>query len=70
MEFASDIAAGPPLAHAATKRMVRSFLDEGVRGADGHVGDIAAALFATEDLQGAVQTFLDEGPGKATFEGR
>jgi enoyl-CoA hydratase/carnithine racemase len=70
MEFANDLAAGPPHAHDATKRMVRSFLDEGVRGADGHVGDIAAALFATEDLQKAVQTFLAEGPGKATFEGR
>jgi hypothetical protein len=34
------------------------------------VGDIAASLFATEDLQNAVQTFLKEGPGKATFEGR
>jgi hypothetical protein len=34
------------------------------------VGDIAAALFATEDLQQAVQTFLEQGPGKATFEGR
>lgn len=25
---------------------------------------------ATEDLQGAVRSFLDEGPGKATFQGR
>jgi enoyl-CoA hydratase/carnithine racemase len=71
MEFADDLAAGPPRAHDATKRMVRAYLDEGgVRGADSHVGDIAAALFATEDLQKAVQTFLEEGPGKASFEGR
>ena len=70
MAFANDLAAGPPRAHEATKRMVRSFLDEGVRGADGHVGDIAAALFETDDLQQAVQTFLAEGPGKATFSGR
>jgi hypothetical protein len=27
-------------------------------------------LFHTEDLQNAVKTFLAEGPGKATFEGR
>jgi enoyl-CoA hydratase/carnithine racemase len=71
MEFAQQLGAGPPKAHDATKRMVRAFLDEGgVRGADAHVGDIAAALFATEDLQKAVQTFLEHGPGKATFEGR
>jgi enoyl-CoA hydratase/carnithine racemase len=71
MAFARDLAAGPPKAHDATKRMVRAFLDEGgVRGSDAHVGDIAASLFATEDLQKAVQTFLEQGPGKATFEGR
>lgn len=70
MDFAADLAAGPPRAHEATKRMVRAYLDEGVRGADSHVGDIAAALFGTEDLQNAVQTFLEQGPGKATFQGR
>jgi enoyl-CoA hydratase len=71
MEFAAHLAIGPPKAHDATKRMVRAFLDEGgVRAADAHVGDIAASLFATDDLQNAVQTFLEQGPGKATFEGR
>jgi len=70
-KFAEQLAVGPPRAHDATKRMVRACLDEGgPRGADAHVGDVAASLFATEDLQNAVQTFLKEGPGKATFEGR
>jgi enoyl-CoA hydratase/carnithine racemase len=27
-------------------------------------------LFGTKDLQGAVKSFLSEGPGKASFEGR
>jgi hypothetical protein len=31
---------------------------------------VAGALFATADLQNAVRSFLTEGPGKATFEGR
>jgi enoyl-CoA hydratase/carnithine racemase len=71
MKFAQQLADGPPKAHDATKRMVRAYLDEGgPRGADAHVGDIAASLFATEDLQKAVQTFLEKGPGHATFEGR
>jgi enoyl-CoA hydratase len=70
MEFARDLAAGPPKAHDATKRMVRAFLDEGVRGADARLGEISAALFATEDLQNAVQTFIEQGPGKARFQGR
>jgi len=70
MAFAERLAAGPTLAHAATKRMVRAFLDEGVRGADARIGEISGSLFGTEDLQGAVSKFLEEGPGKATFRGR
>jgi enoyl-CoA hydratase len=70
MRFAERLAAGPTKAHAATKRVVRAYLDEGVRGADARMAEIATPLFATEDLQHAVRTFLEEGPGKATFEGR
>ena len=70
LRFAQRLAAGPTVANAATKRVVRAFLDEGVRGADARMGEIGAPLFDTEDLQAAVQRFLDEGPGKATFEGR
>ena len=33
-------------------------------------GDGDLELFATEDLQDAVRSFLAEGPGKATFEGK
>ena len=58
------------VANAATKRMVRAFLEHGVRGADARVGENGAPLFGTQDLQSAVETFLREGPGKATFEGR
>jgi enoyl-CoA hydratase len=70
LEFAHRLAAGPTRANAATKQMVRAYLEHGVRGADERVGEIAAPLFATEDLQNAVRTFLEKGPGKATFEGR
>jgi enoyl-CoA hydratase/carnithine racemase len=70
LSAAHRLAAGPTRANAATKRMVRAYLDHGVRGADERVGEIAAPLFATQDLQNAVRTFLEQGPGKATFEGR
>ena len=70
LSFAKELAAGPTRAHGATKRMVRAYLQHGVRGADDRVGEIAAPLFATEDLQNAVRSFLEEGPGKATFKGR
>jgi enoyl-CoA hydratase len=70
LSLARRLAAGPTKANAATKRMVRAFLEHGTRGADERIGEIAAPLFETEDLQRAVKSFLEEGPGKATFEGR
>jgi enoyl-CoA hydratase len=70
LRFAQRLAAGPTAANAATKRVVRAFLDEGVRGADARVGEIAAPVFGTEDLQRAVESFLEHGPGQAEFEGR
>lgn len=69
-QLAQRLAAGPTQANAATKRVVRAQLDHGVRGADAATADIVPPLFATEDLRRAVRTFLEEGPGKATFEGR
>ena len=36
----------------------------------GHARASSRELFATEDLQNAVKSFLADGPGKATFEGR
>ena len=68
--FAMDLATGPTRAHAATKQIVRATLEGGVAKADAVVPEVAGALFDTEDLKGAVQSFLEHGPGKATFEGR
>lgn len=70
MRFAHRLAAGPTKAHAATKRIVRAFSDHGVEGADEITPEQFAGLFATEDLQNAVRSFLAEGPGKASFEGK
>jgi enoyl-CoA hydratase/carnithine racemase len=70
MRFAHRLASGPTVAHAATKRIVRAYLEGGVDQADEVTPGVFAGLFATEDLQNAVRAFLEEGPGKATFEGR
>jgi enoyl-CoA hydratase/carnithine racemase len=70
MKFAERLASGPTKAHAATKRIVRAFSDGGIERADQVTPDQFAELFATEDLQNAVRSFLAEGPGKAKFEGR
>jgi enoyl-CoA hydratase len=69
-DLAARLAAGPTRAHAATKRIVRAQSDAGTRAADAVVPEVAGGLFATQDLQRAVRSFLEQGPGKATYEGR
>lgn len=66
----SKLAAGPTKAHAMTKHVIRRFLDGGVSSADKAIREDAGELFATEDLQQAVETFLDKGPGNAEFNNR
>lgn len=70
LEFTLALATGPTVAHAATKRVLAHFESGGVAEANEHVTAIAAELFDTEDLRGAVRSFLADGPGKATFSGR
>ncbi len=70
MRFAERLASGPTKAHGATKRIVRAYCDGGIERADEVTPQQFAGLFATEDLQNAVRSFLAEGPGKATFEGK
>ena len=70
MRFAHRLASGPTKAHAATKQIVQAFRRGGVEEADRETADAAGGLFETEDLKNAVKSFLEEGPGKATFEGR
>ena len=69
-ELAGTLAAGPTVAHAATKAVVRAYLAGGVAQADAEVPAIAGALFDTEDLRAAMRTFLTDGHGRAVFEGR
>lgn len=70
MRFAHRLASGPTHAHAATKRIVRAYCRGGVDEADRVTPEQFAELFATEDLQAAVRTFLEKGPGHAEFRGR
>jgi enoyl-CoA hydratase/carnithine racemase len=69
-DFARRLAEGPTRAHAATKRLVRAQVEASARAADALVPEVAGALFATDDLRNAVRSFLEHGPGKATYEGR
>jgi enoyl-CoA hydratase/carnithine racemase len=68
--FAERLAAGPTVAHAATKRMVHTALDDGVEAADAALPAEGARVMASADLQAGARTLLAEGPGKAKFQGR
>ena len=68
--LALRLANGPTRAHAATKAIVRAQLAGGTRAADEVTPEISGALFGTADLKNAVASFLQDGPGKATYEGR
>ncbi|HEV7483171.1 MAG TPA: enoyl-CoA hydratase/isomerase family protein [Solirubrobacterales bacterium] len=69
--LAEELAAGPTRAHAMTKHILRRFREGGLPAADEATRTEAADLFATEDLQNAVKTFLEHGgPGHAKFQGR
>jgi enoyl-CoA hydratase/carnithine racemase len=68
--FARRLAEGPTLAHAATKRMIRLAVDEGVQAADDALPETGARVIASQDLQSGARTLLEKGPGHATFEGR
>jgi len=70
LAFVERIAAGPTQAFGAAKDILRHFESGGVPEANAHVTAIAAELFDTQDLQDGMESFLRDGPGKATFTGR
>lgn len=69
-ELAAELAAGPTRAHAATKQVIADYLEGGIELANDRVPAVAGDLFATDDLQNAVKSFLEVGPGKAIFSGQ
>lgn len=69
-EYTRRLAAGPTVAHAATKQLVSTAVRDGVRAADAVLPPVSGPLFASEDLRGAVASFLADGPGRATYRGR
>lgn len=69
--LAAELAAGPTLAHAMTKRVMRSYRDGGVAAGDATASEGAASLFASEDFRRAVEAFLRDGPGAdVAFRGK
>lgn len=70
LDLAATYARGPLAAQALAKRAIDEGLDttlaEGLRLEQ----DLFVEVFGTEDARIGVQSFLENGPGKATFTGR
>jgi enoyl-CoA hydratase/carnithine racemase len=68
--MARKFAAGPPLALAAAKRAIDEGLDGDLDRGLALESELFAALFDSEDQKAGMRSFLEHGPGKATFTGR
>ena len=70
VEYASQFAAGPALALAAAKKAVDNGLEVDLRTGLDIESELFAATFASEDARNGMASFVENGPGKATFTGR
>ena len=70
LAMARRFAAGPPLALAAAKQAIDDGLDLTLPQGLALETRLFSGLFGTEDQQTGMRSFLESGPGKATFTGR
>jgi len=68
--WAEQFAEGPALALAAAKAAIDGGLDTDLGSGLRLESHLFASLFATEDAANGMRSFIDNGPGKATFTGR
>ena len=68
--MARRFAAGPTLALAAAKQAVHDGLDMTLPQGLALETRLFSGLFGTEDQRNGMRSFLENGPGKATFSGR
>jgi enoyl-CoA hydratase/carnithine racemase len=69
-DLAAQYAAGPALALRAAKQAVNNGLEVDLATGLEIERLQFAALFATEDQKAGMRSFMENGPGKAAFEGR
>ena len=70
LEMVKRYAAGPALALRAAKQAIDHGLDVDLATGLEIERVLFAALFGTEDQRAGMRSFLENGPGKATFTGR
>ncbi|MBB4685586.1 enoyl-CoA hydratase/isomerase family protein [Amycolatopsis jiangsuensis] len=69
-KWAAQFANGPAIALRAAKTAIDSGLDVDLATGLKIETQLFTALWATEDQRNGMQSFIDNGPGKATFEGK
>jgi enoyl-CoA hydratase/carnithine racemase len=70
MTIAHELANGPTVAHAATKRLVSIAVSQGVAAADEAMAEVQAPIWRSQDLALGIASLNTNGPGYARFEGR
>jgi enoyl-CoA hydratase/carnithine racemase len=70
LEQAKRYAAGPTMSLAAAKRAIVRATNVGIEEGLAFELDEFTKLFSTDDTRRGLESFLAEGPGKATYEGR
>jgi enoyl-CoA hydratase len=68
--WAAQFANGPAQALAAAKIAIDGGLDGDLNSGLRLESQVFAALFATEDQKSGMRSFIENGPGKATFSGK
>ena len=70
LAYAAELARGPLAAHALAKRAIDVGLEGPLAAGLALEQEAFADVFRTEDSQTGVSSFLEHGPGQATFSGR
>jgi enoyl-CoA hydratase len=70
LEWAAELAAGPTVAIGMVKRLVDKGLDLSLPIALDLEGEAFTEVLTTQDAGTGLASFLEHGPGKATFAGR
>ena len=70
MVLAQELAHGPSLANAATKRLVSVAVNEGIAAADEAMAEIQRPIIRSADFRAGVRSYRENGLGMAEFEGR
>ena len=70
LEWAGSLASGAVVAMGIAKRVIDGGLDGSLAAGLDLEAEGFVEVFGTDDAAVGIRSFLDDGPGKATFSGR